>query len=39
MDIKHVGLEGLDRINLGEDRDKLHAVVNKPIGLWVLFVA
>jgi len=35
MDIKHVGLEGLDRINLGEDSDKLHAVVNmlyRPLG-------
>jgi hypothetical protein len=39
MDIKHVGLEGLDQINIREDRDKLHAVVNMLIGLWVVFVA
>jgi hypothetical protein len=39
MDIKHAGLKCLNRINLDEDSDKLHAVVNMIIGLWVLFVA
>ena len=39
MDVKHVGLECLGRISLGEDSDKLRTVINKLIGLWVLFVA
>ena len=35
MDLQEVGQEGLDRIDLAQDRDKWWAVVNAVMKLWV----
>lgn len=33
MDIKELGLEGMDFIHLGQDRDRFWTVMNKVISL------
>jgi hypothetical protein len=35
MDLREIGLEGLDLIHLAEDRDQWRALVNTVMNLWV----
>jgi hypothetical protein len=35
MDLKEIGLEGVDQIHLAQDRDQWCALVSMAINLWV----
>jgi hypothetical protein len=37
MDVREIGLEGVDWMHLAQDRDQLWAVVNTVMNLWVPF--
>jgi hypothetical protein len=35
MGLKEIGCEGMDRINLSQDKNKWQALVNTVLNLWV----
>ena len=37
MDLQEVGCEGLDWIDLAQDRDRWRALVNVVMSIWVLY--
>jgi len=37
MDLQEVGCEGLDWIDLAQDRDRWRALVNGVMSIWVLY--